>query len=103
MSKKHTALGISAFISSIVFVIIWMVILGLSSMFYNTQTETHPIMSFLGWMIIGTFFLFFVSLILGIAAVKEENANKIFPKIAISISSIGIVATIIIILIGKFL
>ena len=100
--KKHTTLGISAFISSIIFVIIWMIVLGLSSMFYNAQPEAHPIMSFLGWMIVGTFLLFFIPLILGIAASKEENVNKVFPVIAISISSIGIIATIVIILIGRF-
>jgi len=101
--RKHTILGITSFGMTVIFFFIWLIVLGLSSMFYKSTGDTAPIMNFLGWMIIGSFLLFIISLSLGIVAAREESALKIFPIMTISISSISLIATIIIIVIGILL
>lgn len=101
-SKKHTALGISAFVCSTAFIIILTLGLGLASMYGNdTQQDGHPLKAFGTTIIYWIFFLLFVSLFLGIAGIKEEDAKKVFPSLAVLMSLFGIIATIVTILISR--
>jgi len=100
--RKHTALGITAFVCSIIFVIMIILGLGLTSMYSKgIQENIHPLRSFATTIVYWTFFLLFVSLFLGIAGIKEEYSKKIFPTIAVLISLFGIIATVITILVSR--
>ena len=96
--KNHTILGVTAFLCSLIFIITLMLISALTTVFSKSVSENaDSIMSLLGWMLYGTVFLLFVSLLLGILGIREENAKRIFPTMAIIISSFGITSIMVLV------
>lgn len=100
--KKHTILGIISFCCAVIFIILWMVALSLISIFYPHKVSSS-IMGFLALMLYMTCFLLFLSFVLGILAVREKNALKVFPIMAILISLFGVITTIVLQIVGTMM
>jgi hypothetical protein len=105
MEPKHSGLGIASTVLSVLIGIAIFALVVIAGVLHTTTpgglTETSPAAIIVGLGIIGGIILDIVALGLGIAGLTQQNRQKIFPILGTLFSSLTLLGTIGLIVLGN--
>ncbi len=102
--EKHSGLGIAAFVMSLVFGVLMLVLFVVAGVMETSTPggvdENSPEAMLLGLLIIGCLLGLLVALALGIAGLFQRERKKVFAILGIIFSGFAVFGTIVLMLIG---
>ena len=101
IEKRYSGLGVASFVVSLVVAVSMLLLFIVAGVQHNGHPSgPYPGQTFLGLMAITLLFTDFASIGLGIAAVCQKEANKLFGILGIAFSALTILGTVGLVVLG---